>query len=181
MARWPFLAIYQFTCRVERTKGFFEKSVFWDRLFGTPCLSSRRGACQRKYTWMDLEATKGEQEEDWHFHVFRQKFKTKCWLRIYLEATGVSAHFPLSLIKAVWNRYSLLWGNEHQIGHPGKPKLFVISRKKRIFWFWGFTGWLALDHNLSWNLKMKQWLFIGCNLYCHLELFQSYFVELNHA
>ena len=57
-------SFYQFTCRVERTKGFFEKSVFWDRLFGTPCLSSHRGACQRKYTWMDLEATKGEQEED---------------------------------------------------------------------------------------------------------------------
>ena len=27
-------SFYQFTCSVERAKGFFEKSVFWDRLVG---------------------------------------------------------------------------------------------------------------------------------------------------
>ena len=86
--------------------GFFRMKTFRDLTIKRECLLfiwhiPLAEACQGKYTWLDwLEAqTKGEQdeEEDFHFQGFPLKIKTKCWLRSCLKATGVSAHFPLSL------------------------------------------------------------------------------------
>ena len=98
--------------------GFFRMKTFRDLTIKRECLLfiwhiPLAEACQGKSTWLDwLEAqTKGEQdeEEDFHFQGFPLKIKTKCWLRSCLKATGVSAHFPLSLIKEPGRKISLGW------------------------------------------------------------------------